>query len=564
MLSPCLLESKKACFNGCCPAHFLNFPESETSTSITTAASSRYNFEIAMLSSISPNSRFTNPESLPSLQESFSNFITSFPQFPLTRDADRIRQQQYSHLSRSDHVCLDYTGHGLFSYSQVSASIDIPSTSTSPPLNSDSDSLFFNISAKPVCLNSQLQFGAPESDLENKFQKRIMAFMNVSENEYTMIFTSNQASAFKIVAEAYPFRSHRNVLTVYDYENEAVRSMIGSCKKRGAKASSAEFIWPGMRIQARKLQKKIERKRKNRGGLFVFPLQSRVTGARYSYSWMKIAEENGWHVLLDATSLGSKDMETLGLSLFKPDFLICSFFKVFGENPSGFACLFVKRSSLSVLNNSDSSMATNTGIVKLIPALRPSDQVSEEFSVSENRTEIEIGDDSEIEFKGLDDADNLGLILISTRTRYLINWLINALMSLEHPHLENGYPLIRIYGPKIKFERGPALAFNVFDWKGEKIDPELVQKLADRNNISLGYGLLKNFSVSDGDEDERRKILIERNKCGYCVITVALGFLTSFEDVYRLWSFISCFLDADFVEKERWRYTALNQKIIEV
>jgi hypothetical protein len=34
--------------------------------------------------------------------------------------------------------------------------------------------------------------------------------------------------------------------------------------------------------------------------------------------------------------------------------------------------------------------------------------------------------------------------------------------------------------------------------------------------------------------------------------------------VYKLWTFVARFLDVDFVEKERWRYTALNQKTIEV
>ncbi|MBA0881938.1 hypothetical protein Goshw_020621 [Gossypium schwendimanii] len=66
-----------------------------------------------------------------------------------------------------------------------------------------------------------------------------------------------------------------------------------------------------------------------KNGLFIIPLQSKVTGSRYSSTWMSLAKENGWHVLLDATALGAKEMEILGLSLFDLDFLICSFFKVF-------------------------------------------------------------------------------------------------------------------------------------------------------------------------------------------------------------------------------------------
>uniref|UniRef100_A0A2C9WIJ2 Aminotransferase class V domain-containing protein n=1 Tax=Manihot esculenta TaxID=3983 RepID=A0A2C9WIJ2_MANES len=424
--------------------------------------------------------------------------------------------------------------------------------------------------------------------------------------------------------DSYPFQSHRNLLTVYDYENEAVRVMIESSKKKGAQVTSAEFSWPSLRIQSGKLQKKIASKKKNRG-LFVFPLQSRMTGASYSYFWMSMAQENGWHVLLDATALGPKDMETLGLSLFKPDFLICSFFKVFDENPSGFGCLFVKKSSISVLK--DSNTSTSVGIVKLVPATRPSQQ-SEESSMAdieaESKANLELSDADvlpgsssnpmlisqqvssktselheieeiaekqkapeiersidripELEYRGLDHADSLGLILISARARYLINWLVNALTSLQHPHSENGQPPISIYGPKVKFDRGPAVAFNVFDWKGDKIDPALVQKLADRNNISLSYGVLQNIWLRDKHGEERRwtletitggggSILNEKREkphSGISVVTAALGFLTNFEDVYRLWSFVSRFLDADFVEKERWRYTALNQKIIEV
>ncbi|KAJ0630651.1 hypothetical protein HanOQP8_Chr17g0640841 [Helianthus annuus] len=56
----------------------------------------------------------------------------------------------------------------------------------------------------------------------------------------------------------------------------------------------------------------------------------------------------------------------------------------------------------------------------------------------------------------------------------------------------------------------------------------------------------------------------DRLDLGIPVIMAALGFLTNFEDVYRLWAFVSRFLDADFVEKERWRYMALNQTTVEV
>jgi hypothetical protein len=69
--------------------------------------------------------------------------------------------------------------------------------------------------------------------------------------------------------------------------------------------------------------------------------------------------------------------------------------------------------------------------------------------------------------------------------------------------------------------------------------------------------------------NEVEKLGMSKKKSGsneyrILVLTATLGFLTNYEDVYRLWAFVSRFLDADFVEKERWRYIALNQKTIEV
>lgn len=550
---------------------------------------------------------------------------------------DQIRAQEYYHLSQSNHTCLDYIGIGLFSSSQLHKQ------ESSSQLNSDFP--FFSISYKTGNLKTQLLHGGQESALESAMRNRIMDFLNISANDYSMVFTANRTSAFKLVAESYPYKTSRKLLTVYDYESEAVEGMIINSEKRGAKVMSAEFSWPRLRIQSAKLRKMVvsKRKKKKKRGLFVFPVHSRITGSRYPYVWMTMAQENGWHVLVDACALGPKDMDSFGLSLFQPDFLISSFYKIYGENPSGFACLFVKKSAISSLESS-----TSTGIVNLVPAKKllqiagdssgtdtELEQISrlglqldalgtassfsglisnhttqtrrleregyESTEEGANRTGLETseiwesetqanlikdknsrssrnGDSLEVVCRGLDQVDSLGLMMITNRARYLINWLVSSLRKLKHPNTE-GFPLVKIYGPKIKFDRGPALAFNVFDWKGEKVEPVLVQKLADRNNISLSYGFLHHIWFSDKYAEEKGRILERReggvkgmdaNKLkaksdlGISVVTAALGFLASFEDTYRLWAFVAQFLDADFVEKERWRYTALNQKTIEV
>ncbi|KAJ0559107.1 putative molybdenum cofactor sulfurtransferase [Helianthus annuus] len=614
------------CFRRCCPNQLLGQPGD--SEQYTTSRQSRYDFIAATALSLHPNTQFTNHESIPTLDQSFDNMKRAYPNYPETDRADRIRDQEYYQLTLMNHVCLDYNGHGLFSYSQ----------------QLHSNATFFNIIYKSANLYLEITRGGQEPEFETKIKERIFRFMNISSDEYSLVFTANQTSAFKVLADSYPFHTNRNLLTVYDHQNEAVETMMESCRKRSGRVDSAVFSWPNMRIQSKKLRKSIvsnnKSKKKKKRGLFVFPLQSKVTGSKYSYVWMSLAQENGWHVCLDANAFGAKDMETLGLSLFRPDFLICSFYKVFGENPSGFGCLFIKKSRSSVVKNS----STVTGLVNIVQAPnRPlfleesrsidrgktvlssssSSPSSSSLSVSLSLSKQEIseiqeigeineekkessffeiwkrdvavdlkekstkneasssGVSSDVEFRGLDHADSLGLILISSRVRYLVNWLVNAFGSLKHPHPEDGVPLVRIYGPKVRVERGPVVAFNVFDWKGEKVEPTLVQKLADRHNISLSYAVLKHVSFVDKNIEERERMVEvksldnegqkspltrkkERFDLGIPVVIATIGFLINFEDVYRVWAFVSRFLDADFVEKERWRYMAINQTTVEV
>lgn len=656
MQTPCLKEASQVCLHSCCPSHFVNLPgpkNNDTKSRRSTSSACRRDFAETTSTSIFPNSHFTNHESLPSLKESFTEFTKAYPNYSDTDQVDYIRAHEYYHLTQSNHTCIDYIGIGLFSYSQlqkqefsknqVDSSPSSPTSLPSPSRNLDFP--FFSISYKTGSLRTQLLHGGQQSELESAMRKRIMGFLNISESDYSMVFTANRTSAFKLLADSYPFKTSRKLLTVYDYESEAVETMNHCSEKRGAQVMSAEFSWPRLRIHTSKLKKMIvsKKKKKKKRGLFVFPLHSRVTGARYPYLWMSIAQENGWHVLIDACALGPKDMDSFGLSLFQPDFLICSFYKVFGENPSGFGCLFVKKSVISNLE-----AATSTGMVNIVPAkgllhlagdssgtdteleqtskfaleeaeLASSSSFSGPISNQTSQSQkLDQGESSdfvnaaasgeepetskirkseiqaakgqheyvksrengnlEIECRSLDHVDSLGLILIANRSRYLINWLVNSLLKLEHPN-ENGIRLVRIYGPKIKFDRGPALAFNIYDWKGAKVEPVLVQKLADRSSISLSYGFLHHIYFSDKYAEEKGRVLErresgakrtmasglkEKSDLGITVVTAALGFLANFEDTYRLWAFVAQFLDADFVEKERWRYTALNQKTIEV
>lgn len=624
MFSGCIGEAANVCtcYGSVCVC------TSGTSRSGTrsTSAICRHQFRVATRS-LFMNAHFTNHESLPSLFDSYFEFIKLYPSYQESNLVDKIRDEEYQHLHKSNKVCLDYNGIGLFSYSQVHDQESVRMAESSS-MSSNSSYLgvpIFNISYKSTSLKIQLLHGGKESVLESELRRKIMDYLNILEDEYLMVFTANRASAFKLLAESYPFESSKKLLSMYDYKSEAVEQMVSSAMKKGAKAVAAEFVWPTLKIRTSKLKKEMVNKTRNnkKKGLLAFPLQSRVTGSRYPCLWMSIARENEWHVLFDACALGPKEMKCFGLSLCQPDFIICSFYKIFGDNPSGFGCLFVKKSTIPILqtvttfcivslvsppktlihqhgescdinpdsqfisrytlqeDDEDTSCSFSGPIINstsqsgkpeqgVAPITKKEDMLHTEASSSNTET-------TRLSCKGLDHLDSLGLRMIGSRARYLINWLVIALRTLHHPNTEPKIPLVRIYGPKIKFDRSPALAFNIFDWNGTKVEPNLVQKLADRSNISISYAFLQHIWFSDKyrnekdriDEEEQAKIqdtdarkIKNEKDSGLMVITVSLGFLTNFEDTYRLWAFVAQFLNADFVEKERWRYTSLNQNTI--
>ncbi|XVE55964.1 hypothetical protein DITRI_Ditri03aG0199400 [Diplodiscus trichospermus] len=299
---------------------------------------------------------FCSEDSIPDLHDAFSKFLTMYPKFQATEKIDHLRVEEYGHLSESSaKVCLDYCGFGLFSYYQTQ---DYWDTST------------FTLSEITGNLNNHALYGGTESGtVEHDIKTRILDHLNIPANEYGLVFTVSRGSAFKLLAEAYPFKTNKKLLTMFDHESQSVIWMAQCAKEKGAKVYNACFKWPSLKLCSTELRKQISSKKKRKkghaNGLFVFPVQSRVTGAKYSYQWMALAQQNNWHVLLDAGSLGPKDMDSLGLSLFRPDFIITSFYRLFGYDPTGFGCLLIKKSVMASLQNQYGH--TGSGLVKIIP-----------------------------------------------------------------------------------------------------------------------------------------------------------------------------------------------------
>ncbi|KAE8729197.1 B3 domain-containing protein [Hibiscus syriacus] len=312
--------------------------------------------EFLTATSLFADRTFCSQDTIPGLHDAFSKFLTVYPKFQATEKVDHLRVDEYGHLSESStKVCLDYCGFGLFSYTQT---------------QENWDTTMFSLSEVTANLSNHALYGGAESGtMEHDIKTRIFDHLNIPANEYGLVFTVSRGSAFKLLAEAYPFQTNKKLMTMFDHESQSVIWMAQCAKEKGAKVYNAWFKWPSLKLCSRELRKQISNKKKRKkghaNGLFVFPVQSRVTGAKYSYQWMALAQQNRWHTLLDAGSLGPKDMDSLGLSLFRPDFIITSFYRLFGYDPTGFGCLLIKKSVMSSLQIPYGH--TGSGMVKILP-----------------------------------------------------------------------------------------------------------------------------------------------------------------------------------------------------
>lgn len=61
---------------------------------------------------------YSDPESLPSLEVAYQNFQKVYSKYLDTVAIDRLREREYGHLGDREHVCMDYSGFGLFSHWQ--------------------------------------------------------------------------------------------------------------------------------------------------------------------------------------------------------------------------------------------------------------------------------------------------------------------------------------------------------------------------------------------------------------------------------------------------------------
>lgn len=462
------------------------------------------------------------------METAFETFRRTCPAYDATRRMDELRTSEYGRLDRGKHVYLDYAGAGLYAESQLKNHMELLSKE-----------VIGNPHSKNLASMKAIQYA-------DSAREKVLQFFNASPDEYMVVFTSNASAAIKLIGESYPFEAGGALLLTSDNHN-SVNGIREYARAKGAAVRYTGLRPPELYADEVELREALNAVYPGEYKLFAYPAQSNFSGVKHPLEWIGEARGKGWDVLLDAASLVASSR--LDLSLWQPDFVPVSFYKMFGY-PTGTGCLLVRRKAAGKLKR-----PWYAGGTIIFSSVAASDHY-----LNPGPTGFEDGTTDflslpAVEF-GLKWIESIGIDTIQTRVDCLTSWLMDQLLLLYH---RNGKPLIRIYGPPNMERRGGTIQMNFFNSSGAMIDCYTMEKLANQERISLRAGGHCNPGAREAALGIRREDLeacfldkahktyeqflngLEGKMTG--TLRASVGLASNFADVYRFVQFAKTFID---------------------
>ncbi len=455
----------------------------------------------------------------------------SFVKPPSVGTLQALREREFARLDRERHVYLDYTGGGLYADSQVRRHADL---------------LLANVLGNPHSSNPTSHAA---TQLVERCRAHVLSFFAADPAEYTVVFTANASQALKLVGEAYPFQPGDLFLLTFDNHN-SVNGIREYDRTRGAETHYVPVEPPEMRVVDATLDGYFALARPGRNNLFAYPAQSNFSGVQHPLDWIERAQGAGWDVLLDAAAFVPTNR--LDLSRHRPDYVALSFYKMFGY-PTGVGALVARRAALAKLHRP--WFAGGTIEVASVQADR--------FTFAQGEAAFEDGTINyailpAVEY-GLELVEGVGIDVIHEHVSELTAYLLDALLPLRHA---NGGPLVRLYGPAARENRGGTVTVNFFDPAGQVIDHAVVEALANRRRISLRTGCFCNpgagemaLGLSKGELEtcfRRSGDRMSYDDFRHCIdgkstgaVRVSLGLVTNRRDLDAFLAFAAELLDRD-------------------
>ena len=234
-----------------------------------------------------------------------------------------LREKEFSRLDTAGQVYLDYTGSGLYPESLIREYVHWLETA--------------------VCGNPHSLSPSSTASTHHIEAARasVLQFFNTPPDEYSVVFTLNASGGLKLIGESYPFEPKSGFALTSDNHN-SVNGIREFAKPRGAKVTYIPLD-AQMRVGSLSLPE-VDSSKHN---LFAYPAQSNFSGVKHPLGWIRVAQEEGYDVLLDAAAYVPTN--PLDLRELNPDFVVVSFYKMFGF-PTGVGALIAKTESLRKLH----------------------------------------------------------------------------------------------------------------------------------------------------------------------------------------------------------------------
>jgi molybdenum cofactor sulfurtransferase len=441
---------------------------------------------------------------------------------------DAIRSTDMAHLNGS--VYLDYTGSGLYRTSQLRAIFEQYER---------------HLFANPHSLSPASTF---TTDLVEEARDLVLEFLGGTPDQYTVIFTASATASLRLLAESFPWTSD----SVYLYTRDNHNSILGI--RRWATHYGATFKV----VDTPELQPTGNRTQGTESlvtsHLFAYPLEENFAGVKYPPEWVRkfkntdfgdrfTKTKGRWYVVLDAAAY--LPTNKLILKTVQPDFVVLSFYKIFGFPNLG--VLVAKNDAMSELRK----MGFAGGSVVMATC-------GKDFALLQPRGCSRF-EDGTVPFlsivslkEGFKVINDLGIQNISDHTWVLTRELYLRLNAMRH---SNGRPSVRIYGnhhlndPK---KQGSIVTVNFLNITGGYVGYNEVMTAATKENINIRVGCFCNpggcTRASALDDDQVEQYYNAKTSCHDSIdlingvplgaVRISLGAYSTMEDVEVFTKFV--------------------------
>ena len=233
---------------------------------------------------------------------------------------------------------MDFTGSGVYLNSQV---------------QQVSELLLSGVYGNPHSKSASSQLSTEYVD---RMRQRILEFFSADPEEYELVFTRSATGALYLLAESFPWNESGNFAYLVSNHN----SVLGMRELAKAKGAPRVGAFTEQDIQAWLASEPTDERwnttvfggaNETGFGLVAYPAKDNFDGVLYPLEWIEKIQnqstpEHEWMVLLDAAAF--VPTYKLDLSKVHPDFVVVSFYKVFGL-PTGVGAWIMKKDSAAKL-----------------------------------------------------------------------------------------------------------------------------------------------------------------------------------------------------------------------